>query len=64
LIGLAESYNLIGEYDKMLEITTILMSPERTCPFPDLAFLLSTNLYHDTGQYPAYLHNIALENKN
>jgi len=64
LVGLAESYNLIEEYDKMLEITNILMSPERTCPFPNFAFLLSTNIYHDTGKYPEYLHSVALQNSN
>jgi glycosyltransferase involved in cell wall biosynthesis len=64
LIGLAESYNLLGEYNKMLEITNMLMSPERTCPFPDLVFLINTNLYNDTGKYPEYLYNLALEKNN
>jgi glycosyltransferase involved in cell wall biosynthesis len=64
LVGLAESYNLMGEHNKMLKITNILMSPERTCPFPDLCFLINSNIYQDTGQYPEYLHNIALQNTN
>jgi tetratricopeptide (TPR) repeat protein len=64
LVGLAESYNLMGEHNKMLKITNILMSPERTCPFPDLRFLINSNIYQDTGQYPEYLHNIALQNTN
>ena len=64
LIGLAESYNLLGEYDKMLQVTTLLMHPTRKCPFPNLVFLINTNLYNDTVKYPEYLHSIALQNPN
>jgi len=64
LIGLVDIYNLTENYSKMLEITTELMSPDRTCPFPDLVFFINTNLYNDTGKYPEYLHNLALEKIN
>lgn len=48
----------------MLKYTSIMMQPERTMPYPDFVFLISTNMYHDTGSYPQQLHQIALENIN
>ena len=40
------------------------MHPTRKCPFPNLVFLINTNLYNDTGKYPEYLHSVALQNSN
>ena len=64
LVGLAECYRENQEWEQMLEYTTQMMSPERVCPFPELVFLINTSFYQDTGGYPEFLHNIALENLN
>jgi hypothetical protein len=61
LVNLAEIYWELTNYKKMLEITTRLMQPERTNPFPRLTFAISTNYYHDTGNHVQLLHNTALE---
>lgn len=58
---LAEIYWELRDYKKMLEYTTMLMQPDRTMPFPDYVFLMSTRAYHDTDQYVSYLHQVALE---
>lgn len=60
--GLVEIYNELKDYNTMLEYTNILMQPERTNPFPNLAFLIHNNCYYDTGEYVEYLHNLALKN--
>ena len=59
LVSLAEMYEEDGEYEKMHEITEMLVSPERKCPFPDWYFLLYTGCYNDTGTYVYDLHNRA-----
>lgn len=64
LVGLAECYREVGEWETMLEYTTLMMDPERKNPFPDLVFLINTAFYQDTGGYPELLHNLALENIN
>lgn len=58
--GLVEIYNELKDYNTMLEYTNILMQPDRINPFPNLAFLIHNNCYHDTGEYVQYLHNLAL----
>lgn len=63
LLFLAEIHWELRDYKKMLEYTTEMMQPERTIPFPDYYFLINTNMYHDGGDYPRHLHNIALSNQ-
>jgi glycosyltransferase involved in cell wall biosynthesis len=62
LIWLAETYMHLGDFDEMLKYTTEIMKPERTMPFPDFVFIISTDMYHDTSEYPKNLHNVALQN--
>lgn len=63
-IYLAEVYAELGEWDKMHKHTSFMMQPERTNPFPTYHFLINTNMYYDTGEYPKHLHNIATQNLN
>jgi glycosyltransferase involved in cell wall biosynthesis len=64
LVHLAHTYNEMGQYDKMLEVTTKLVDSERKLPFPDYYFLIDTNLYYDSGPIPQHLHNHALAKVN
>lgn len=64
LVHLAHTYNELGQYDKMLEVTTRLVDTERKLPFPDYYFLIDTNLYYDSGSIPQHLHNHALAKVN
>lgn len=59
LVYLAEIYESLGDYQKMFEMTSRLVLPERKNPFPDWYFLIFTNAYHDTGQYVWILHDRA-----
>jgi glycosyltransferase involved in cell wall biosynthesis len=60
IVYLAQTYDELGEYEKMVEQTTRLMEPDRKLPFPDYYFLIDNNIYHDSGTYPQELHNYAL----
>jgi glycosyltransferase involved in cell wall biosynthesis/predicted O-methyltransferase YrrM len=60
IVYLAQTYDELKQYDKMLEQTTRLIDPERKLPFPDYYFLIDTNIYQDSGDYPQNLHNHAL----
>jgi glycosyltransferase involved in cell wall biosynthesis len=60
IVYLAITYNELKQYDKMLEQTIKLISPERTLPFPEYYFLLDSNMYYDSSDYPQNLHNYAL----
>lgn len=62
-VWLAEINWELQDFKKMLEYTTKLMQPDRTMPFPEYVFIISTNFYHDTGTYVQQLHQIALENQ-
>lgn len=62
LLYLAEINWELRDFKRMLEYTTRMVSPERTCPFPEYYFLINTNMYTDGGQYPNHLHAVALEN--
>lgn len=64
IVYLAQTYNELGQYEKMLEMTSILVDPNRKLPFPDYYFLIDTNLYQDSGTYPQELHNYALSKVN
>jgi glycosyltransferase involved in cell wall biosynthesis len=59
IVYLAEIYESLGNYEKMYEMTSRLISPERKNPFPDWYFLVFTNAYHDTGDYVWILHDRA-----
>lgn len=60
IVHLAQTYDELQQYDKMLEQTTRLINPERKLPFPDYYFLIDNNIYCDSGDYPQNLHNYAL----
>jgi hypothetical protein len=62
LVALAEIYNQQQQYDKMLEITTRLVDPNRKNPFPTYHLMINSNAYVDTGNYVKTLHDIALSN--
>ncbi len=59
IVYLAEIYESIGNFQKMYEMTSRLVSPERKNPFPDWYFLVFSNAYYDTGDYVWTLHNRA-----
>jgi glycosyltransferase involved in cell wall biosynthesis len=56
LVGLAECYRKVGRYDEMLAITTKLVEPSRTNPFPDVSAFIDNDMYYDTGDAPHRLH--------
>jgi glycosyltransferase involved in cell wall biosynthesis len=60
IVYLAQTYDELGQYDKMLEQTTRLLEPDRKLPFPDYYFLIDSNIYCDSSNYPQELHNYAL----
>jgi glycosyltransferase involved in cell wall biosynthesis/predicted O-methyltransferase YrrM len=60
IVYLAQTYDELGQYEKMLEQTKRLVDVERKLPFPDYYFLIDTNLYYDSGPVPQQLHNYAL----
>ena len=64
IVYLAQTYDELGQYEKMLEQTTRLVQPDRKLPFPDYYFLIDTNLYQDSGTFPQQLHNYALSKVN
>ena len=68
LVKKAEIYEELGYYQKMLDTTTLIVSVERTNPFPRLFLCVNKNMYYDTGNYVHDLHGRALElvenNKN
>ena len=60
-VGLAQCYEKLKQYDKMLEATTILIDPTRTNPFPHMISFINTEHYTDTGNLPYRLHQQAQE---
>jgi glycosyltransferase involved in cell wall biosynthesis len=62
LVYLAEIHWELRDYKTMLHYTQQLVDPGRTLPFPTYFFLINTNMYVDSGQYPHYLHKIASDN--
>ncbi|NDB29339.1 glycosyltransferase, partial [archaeon] len=59
-VNLALVYEEIGDFEKMLGITNILVDPNRANPFPGYSFIIDTNSYYDTGNYVQQLHELAL----
>jgi glycosyltransferase involved in cell wall biosynthesis len=64
IVYLAQTYDELKQYDKMVEQTTRLLEPDRKLPFPDYFFLIDNNIYHDSSDYPQQLHNYALSKAN
>lgn len=64
IVYLAQTYDELKQYDKMVEQTTRLLEPDRKLPFPDYFFLIDNNIYHDSSDYPQKLHNYALSKAN
>lgn len=64
IVHLALTYDELGQYDKMLEQTKRLIDPNRKLPFPDYYFLIDSNAYNDSSDYPQQLHNHALSKVN
>ncbi len=62
IVGLAECYRALGDFQSMKMQTERLVDPERKLPFPEFYFLMNSNFYIDTGNYGKALHQIALEN--
>lgn len=60
LIGLAQSYEHLKRYDKMLKVTERLNDPSRTNPFPHSASFINNEHYYDTGSLPRRLYEQAL----
>jgi glycosyltransferase involved in cell wall biosynthesis len=41
--------NEIGRHEEILEITNVMLQPERTNPYPNLCFLVEDRAYYNTG---------------
>lgn len=61
-LKMAEYYKSVSQWENMLEVTSMMIQPERTNPFPNLSFLIENRAYIDTSWYPMYLHMVALKN--
>lgn len=61
LVHLAEIYWELLDFEKMFDITSRLVHPDRKNPFPNLQFVINPDWYVDTGKHPQFLHSIALE---
>jgi glycosyltransferase involved in cell wall biosynthesis len=61
LIELALYYQKINQWVNMIEVTSILISPERVNPFPEFSFLIENSAYQDTGTLCNELHKIATQ---
>lgn len=59
LMWLAELFQSKGEFDRMLDVTSKLISQYRKNPFPERCFLILNHAYPDTGTYVSELHRIA-----
>ena len=62
IVGLAECFREIGDFESMKIQTERLVDPNRKLPFPEYFFLINTNFYIDSGKYPEFLHKVACEN--
>ena len=61
LIRRAEVYEELGDYKKMLELTTEIVDAGRTNPFPQFYLCVNKNHYYDTGDFVHQLHGRALQ---
>ena len=62
IVGLAECYRTLGDFQMMKMQTERLIDPNRVNPFPTYHFLINSGFYIDTGDYGKLLHQIAYEN--
>ena len=63
LVPLAVIYEELGHYDKMLEITTRLVHPDRKNPFPAYYMMIDSSVYIDSPSNRVQdLHDRALSN--
>lgn len=62
IVGIAECYRTLGDFQMMKMQTERLIDPNRVNPFPNYHFLVNSNFYIDTGEYGKLLHQIACEN--
>lgn len=63
LFGLATLYDYLKQYENMAVVTTEMMDPTRTNPFPEFGTFVDTSLYHDSPTNKVQeLHKIALQN--
>jgi glycosyltransferase involved in cell wall biosynthesis len=60
--ALALMYQYLEDWDNMLYFTSIMMQPERTCPYPQYSSFIDFAMYHDGGTQIQELHNIAFQN--
>jgi len=59
--ALAQIYKKSQEYEKMLEVTTIMMQPERTNAFPRYSSFIDQSIYYDSKSNKVQdLHSFAL----
>ena len=61
IVGLAECYRDIGDYESMRYQTERLVDPERKLPFPQCYFLVNNSFYIDSGNYGKELHQVACQ---
>ena len=57
----AEIYEKLGDWDRMLEMTTCIMQPERVCPWPQYQLFIDRGMYHDYGDRIQKMHAKAQE---
>ena len=62
IVGLAECFREMGDFESMKIQTERLVDPNRKLPFPKYFFLVNNNFYIDSGKYPEFLHKVACEN--
>jgi len=61
LLTLAEFYERTGQFAKMLEVTSEIVRPERTNPFPRCTFLIFDGAYYDTNPRLFEYHERAMK---
>ena len=62
IVGLAECFRDMGDFESMKIQTERLVDPNRKLPFPEYYFLINNNFYVDSGDYGKQLHQLACEN--
>lgn len=60
LVGLAQCYQHLKQYDNMLSVTERLIDPSRVNPFPASVSFINNEHYIDTGTLPRRLYEEAL----
>lgn len=61
LVELAHFYEATGQFEKMKDVTSELVRPDRRNPFPSCSFLISDSAYIDTNPRLIELHERAVE---